>query len=107
MSLDFTLKAMRMTPILEKTVTHNMRHMALEAGIYTILWHPEENGYKTAGDIVEILEKGVSDMRDRPDHYKQFDPANGWGSYDDFLPWLEEVLECCKKNHDAELEAYA
>ena len=81
----------------EANITHNLIKMASEAGIYSILWRPEEAASRvsTAGDIVERLGKGLDDMKARPEHYAKFDSENGWGLYKHFVPWLEEYLEAC------------
>lgn len=86
-------------------ITHNLGDMAEAAGIYNCLWSPEESGYKNAKDIIPLLEKGLRDMKGNPGKYKKFDSDNGWGIYEDFVPWVDRVLECCKKYPEAELSA--
>jgi len=87
----------------ECNITHNLGKMANEAGIYQVLWRPEECGVKVAGDMIEALEKGLEDMKVRPAHYRQFDAKNGWGTYDDFIPFLDELLTACKRAPKAEI----
>lgn len=82
-------------------ITHNLTEMAREAGIYECLWRAKG----TAGEIVPKLRAAIEDMRKRPEHYRKFDSENGWGTYDDFLPWLEELLAKCEEHPDAILEA--
>lgn len=102
--------------IYEANITHNLGKMADEAGIYEALWRPhrlkpeynipdgdfnaeyefESQSQTLAKDIIEILEKGLSDMKARPIHYQQFNASNGWGTYNDFIPWIEKYLEACK-----------
>lgn len=79
-------------------ITHNLNEMAMAAGIYEVLWRPDENGFTYAKDIIEYLEKGIADLKNRPKFFKKFDSPNGWGLYKHFLPWCEEVLHSCK-NH--------
>lgn len=43
-------------------------------------------------------------MKRRPNYYKQFNSPNGLGMYDDFVPWVEEYLEACRKYPEAEIE---
>ena len=104
MSLDVTLTAVRPTCVHDDNITHNLGKMADEAGIYKHVWRPEEIGVKLAYDLIEPLERAITDMKARPAHYKQFDAPNGWGTYDDFLPWLERYLKACKENPDADIE---
>jgi len=85
-------------------ITHNLNRMAGEAGIYEALWHPEDKGYKYAKDIIEPIEMGLKDMKERPEFYNQFNALNGWGMYEHFIPWIERYLEACKENPDAIIE---
>jgi hypothetical protein len=97
-------------------ITHNLGEMAEAAGIYDALWRPYRlcEGYKDFGDdheaeyefedsarptaemVIPLLEKGLADLRARPSHFKQFNSPNGWGLYEHFVPFVEEVLEACK-----------
>ena len=107
MSLDVYLHATDLDgnkiQVFDANITSNLGKMAIEAGIYKVLWDPEEIGVTRAGDIVECLGNSLTDMKERPEHYKQFDPPNGWGSYEDFVPWIEAYLEACKKYPSAEI----
>lgn len=84
-------------------ITHNLGEMAREAGIYDCLWRSGENGFSKAGEIISLLENAIQDMKDRPEHYKKFNAENGWGTYEDFVPWVEEVLECCQNHPKSEI----
>jgi len=87
--------------VFDCNITHNLCKMAKEAGIYTKLWHPEEEGITKAQEWINPLIMALADMRDRPDHFKKFDAPNGWGTYDDFVPWLQELLDACQAHPDA------
>ncbi len=85
-------------------ITHNLGKMAGEAGIYEALWRPEEIGKTKATEIVELLEKGLADLKARPEHFKTFNSPNGWGLYEHFVPFVEKYLEACKEYPDATIE---
>lgn len=85
-------------------ITHNLGKMAGEAGIYEALWRPEEIGKKRASEIVELLEKGLTDLKTRPEHFEKFNSPNGWGMYKNFVPFVEKYLEACKEFPDAIIE---
>jgi hypothetical protein len=34
-----------------------------------------------------------------------FNPANGWGSYDGFIPWLIKYKETCEDNPGCKIKA--
>lgn len=85
-------------------ITHNLNKMADAAGIYGIVWHPEENGVTKAADLIDPLEAAIQDMKANPSKYREYDSPNGWGTYKHFVPWLEEYLEACRENPDAKVE---
>jgi len=82
-------------------ITHNLGNMAEECGIYKAIWRPEEIGKTKAAEIVEILENGLSDLIKRPDHFQQFNSSNGWGLYENFVPFVSKYLDACKEYPDA------
>lgn len=88
----------------EQNITHNLGKMAEKLGIYTILW-----GHKrvaNAGKIVEPLTQAIDKMKSCPDEYRQFDASNGYGTYDDFLPWLIELRNNCENYPESSIECY-
>jgi len=87
--------------LFDANITHNLGGMADRAGIYKALWHPDEEGYKLAGDIIGVVECGLALMKEDPDGYKEFDAPNGWGLYEHFVPWVERYLEACKAHPKA------
>lgn len=101
MSLDVYLTDDGDNEVYSANITHNLNKMADAAGIYKYLWRPDEIGISTAGELVAPLTEGLVDMLRRPDHYKQFNPENGWGSYDGFIPWLVEYIKACAANPNA------
>ena len=103
MSLDVYLMVTKPTEVYEANITHNLNTMADAAGIYDALWRPDENGLVKAGQLIPILEKGLADLKERPEHFKTFDSPNGWGKYIHFVPWVEKYLEACKENPDADV----
>ena len=104
MSLDVSLMVTKPTEVFEANITHNLGRMPQEAGIYEACWRPEEIGAKQAVDIIPLLEKGLADLEARPEYFKQFNATNGWGEYEDFVPWVRKYLDACKAWPDAEIE---
>ena len=99
MSLDiyFTGKQTEDVTLADFNITHNLNRMAQEAGIYKVLWRPEEIGIKKAKQMIKPLEKGLEKLKEDPEYFKKFDSPNGWGTYKHFVPFVEEVLDACKK----------
>ena len=105
-------------------ITHNLGKMAEAAGLYKALWRPYQlkEGYNIpegnyhdeyafekanlvkANEIIEIIEKGLADMKTRPEHYETFNSENGWGMYEHFVPWIEEYLEALKEYPESFVE---
>jgi hypothetical protein len=105
-------------------ITHNLNTMAGEAGIYEALWRPhrlkegynisendhqaewkfEEENTTLAKDIIPLLEKGLSDLKTRPEYFEKFNSPNGWGMYEHFVSFVEKYLEACKEYPDAIIE---
>lgn len=103
MSLSVYLSAKRMTDVYDANITHNCAEMARQAGIYNAIWNPNENGVRTAEELIWPLRKGLAVMKAYPDHFRTFEPENGWGTYDHFVPWIEEYLDACERYPDAEI----
>ena len=105
MSLDLYFRATRETEVGSFNITHNLNKMAMEAGIYEVLWRPEEIDITTAGQMIEPLEAGLAKLEANPSHFEQFNAENGWGLYKHFVPFVRKVLACCIENPDATVRA--
>lgn len=78
-------------------ITHNMTEMASKAGLYGALWHPEENGWEHAKDLLPTLSSGLKKLYEKPEYFKQFNPENGWGSYELLVEFVEGYMKACIK----------
>jgi len=107
MSLDVYLKDPTATyntdDLYWANITHNLGEMADKAGIYKALWRPEEIGAEYAKDIIEVVEKGLEDLKARPEYFEQFNSPNGWGMYEHFVPFVADYLEALKEYPDAKI----
>lgn len=86
-------------------ITHNLGKMAGAAGIYEALWRPEEIGVTNAYQLVDLLRNGLAKLRENPEHFKMFNPENGWGNYDNLVTFVAGYLEACEKYPHAEVSA--
>ena len=91
--------------LFEANITHNITEMAEAAVIYKELWRPEEINATRAKHIIMALERGLADLKARPEYFKQYDSPNKWGVYENFVPWVEKYLNACKKYHESYIEA--
>lgn len=106
-------------------ITHNLNTMAEAAGIYDALWRPyklnenynpqiesnydaqyefENNCVIKAFDLIEPLRNGLHKLKLEPDKYKEFNPDNGWGTYEGLVKFVEDYLNACYKYPDADVE---
>lgn len=88
-------------------ITHNLGQMADSAGIYDCLWRPEKQDppIVTASQCVPLLRDGLKRLRNMPAEFKSLSAPNGWGVYEQFVPWVERVLAACEANPDALVRA--
>lgn len=91
--------------VYHRNITHNLGKMADEAGIYGVIWRPEENGIETAADLITPLESGLALLRNEPERFKAYNPSNGWGSYEGLLEFVEDYLGACKQYPTATISA--
>ena len=103
MNLNVSLKGVSGKIVYDANITHNLNTMALEAGIYHILWRPEEIKAKCAKDIILPLTKGLLSLLKEPDTYKKYNPKNGWGNYDNLVEFTRLYLEACIEYPYAEI----
>jgi hypothetical protein len=103
MSLDVTLTKVMPTTVFSSNITHNLGEMAKAAGIYEALWRPEEIGITHAAQLIEPLRVGLALLKYDPKSFEKFNSPNGWGMYEHFVPMVEQYLEACKANPDAEV----
>jgi len=89
--------------VYEANITHNLNRMAAVADIYDVLWRPDENGILKAKQLIEPLERGLNKLLQNPEYFKTFDSPNGWGKYENFVPFVENYLLACKEFPEAEV----
>lgn len=85
-------------------ITHNLGKMAHAAGLYQVLWRPEEINFTKAHQLIPILKEGVLELLMEPDKYKEFNHENGWGTYESLVQFVIDYLRACKKYPEAEVE---
>ena len=109
MSLDIDLIVVQPVSVFSQNITHNLDKMAdavvLDNGktLYQVLWRPDEHNWKFARDISELLNEGWNILLSDPERFKQFNPENGWGSYDGLVNFVYKYRNACWDNPDAEL----
>ena len=91
--------------LFDANITHNLGKIAELAGIYKACWRPEELGAKFAKDIAPILKSGLEALTADPAKFIAENPENGWGSYENFVPWVKRYYEACMEFPNALIRA--
>jgi hypothetical protein len=89
------------TTVFHRNITHNLISMAKAARLYEAFWRPEEINATRAKQLIEPLTTGLQILRAEPDKFKEFNPPNGWGTYEGLLAFVESYLDACKKFPEA------
>lgn len=76
--------------------THNHNRLADALGVYTLLWNKDGKTDVKAAELIEPLEKACEELKRNMKDYRQYDAPNGWGKCEDFLRFMEDVLNCCR-----------
>lgn len=87
--------------LFEANITHNLICMADEAGLYDCLWRPDENDMKVARDLIEPMTRGLATLEADRARFEEFEPENGWGSYDGLVSFVRRYLHACHEHPDA------
>lgn len=82
-------------------ITHNLSTMADKAGLYTYLWRPEEFNVTKAWELIAPLESGLEILKSDPVRFRQYNPENGWGTYEGLVEFVEAYLAACREHPDA------
>lgn len=86
-------------------ITHNLSTMAKKTNLlYDVLWGIGNDTIVKANSILNDLELGLQELKNKPDYYKQFNASNGWGLYEHFVPFVEKVINCIKEHPDSWVE---
>lgn len=89
--------------VYSRNITHNLNTMAEEAGIYKAMWRPEEIGIERAKQLIEPLEVGLEKLKADPERFKEFNPSNGWGTYEGLVDFVEDYLSACRRWPEAKV----
>ena len=84
-------------------ITHNLTAMADVAGIYEVLWQPEQLGFDTAEQLIPLLVYGLEQLKADPEKFSQYNSPNGWGKYEHFVLFVKKYLEACREYPKAKI----
>ena len=99
MSLDLYLSRRIYTTVYDANITHNLYGMAKAVGL-GCLWNP---GKRKAKQLIPKLERGIKRLEVNGEKYDKFSAKNGWGTREQFIPWLKDLLSACKEHPTADI----
>lgn len=82
-------------------ITHNLSKMASKLNISSLLW--VDSGLE-AKELIEPLEKAILELKINPEDYRIYEASNGWGTVEQFINFLEELVFACKAFPWADIE---
>jgi len=112
MSLTVNLMVTKPVSVYDNNITHNLGKMASEVklsnglSLYDVLWRPDEHELVLAEDIAELLDEGWNILLSEPDRFRQLNPENGWGNYNDLCKFVYEYRTACWNEPCAAIEVY-
>lgn len=110
MSLDVSLWSIKPVSVYSNNITHNLTKMAtnvkLSNGLtlHQVLWRPDEHQLVYASDIAELLDEAWNVLLSAPEYYRQFNPSNGWGNYDNLCQFVYQYRNACWQEPEAKIE---
>lgn len=85
-------------------ITHNLNDMARKAGLYEVMWRPDQNGVEIGMDAIDTLVSGMKYMILNKKELENFNQENGWGTYEELYTIASEYLLYCWKYPNARIE---
>lgn len=103
MSLDVYLTKLMPSTVFDGNITHNLGGMADAAGLYMVMWRPEELNLTRAEQLIPLLEAGLAVLEADPEKFQAMNPENGWGSYEGLVKFTRDYLAACREHPDAQV----
>jgi len=72
-------------------ITYNLGKMLRAAGFPA--WEALRGA--PASETGGMLAKVADTLEGNPDHFKTFNPPNGWGDYDGCVRWVQDFADAC------------
>ena len=114
MSLDIDLMDKWEGSVFSKNITHNLSTMADNvpvgdgATLHDIMWDLEDKfpNRTKAKQIAIPLTKALIYINTHEKEISEYNPENGWGTYEQLLEFTKEFQMACIDNQDCKIEIY-
>jgi hypothetical protein len=57
-------------------------------------WDFDQGTIYNVADIFENIQRGITELKKKPEKYVQYEPENRWGTVEDALEVLKSLKEC-------------
>jgi hypothetical protein len=105
MGVSISFRETQIVKVFEEDMTHNVAGMAKAAGLYEAIWHPYRFSDQSPGAMAERLREGLAKLKADEATIRPLEPSNGWGTYDDFVEFVERLIRVCETFPNAEVTA--
>jgi hypothetical protein len=89
--------------VFDENITRSLNRMTEEAGLYNVIWHPDEINASVASDLVDALVSGLRDLKTDRD---RFSGLSNYGTVEDLTRFVESYLVACLIWPDAKISVY-
>lgn len=89
-----------------RRLTHTCIGMAKAAGLYHPLWLPEAEGIEAAHQLIAPLANGLDVLKANPRYFRKLEAPIGQGTYDTFVPFVEQYLAACHAHPEARIRVH-
>ncbi len=88
----------------DTNITHNLRPMFSRA--FGVENYEDVLAFKKGGEVLHLIDAAIMNMIISPDEYQEFNASNGWGTYEQALPWLIKLRQGIANNPGAEINMW-
>ena len=93
---DIEIREYETNEIFDGNITHNLcemaSHVIIPGGytLYDLLWKPSIN--TITQEYIDSVKKGLEYLNSHKEDLEQYNPSNGWGSYETLLDFTQSFI---------------
>lgn len=88
----------------DTNITHNLNGMFSHA--FGVDNYEAVLAFKKGGEVLHLIDMAIMNMVCSPSEYEKFEASNGWGTYEQALPWLIKLRQGLALNPDSEINLW-
>ena len=68
-------------------------------------WDFKQGDWYPCAEVFDNITRGIQELTDQPDKYRQYEPDNGWGTIEQAIRGLKSLKNCiCEQMEEIPLE---